>query len=220
LIRALLFDFDGLLVDTETADHRAWQETYGEHGVELALERWAQAIGTLGGFDPLAHLEELVGAPVDREAVLAAKSRRSRALAHAEPFRPGVLDYLAEARARGLHVAIVSSASDWWIREHLERLETADGWACIVCANGDEARAKPLPDLYVEALETLGAGPHEAVAFEDSPNGIAAAKAAGIFTVAVPNATTAGLDVSAADMVVASLEEVPLPMLLATLDPA
>jgi HAD superfamily hydrolase (TIGR01509 family) len=217
LIRALLFDFDGLLVDTESADHRAWQEAYREHGVELALERWAEAIGTLDGFDPLAHLEELVGAPVDRDAVVAAKSLRSRALAHAEEFRPGVLAYLAEAKVRDIHVAIVSSASDWWIRDHLERLETLDGWACIVCANGDAARAKPLPDLYLEALATLGVGPHEAVAFEDSPNGITAAKAAGIFTVAVPNPVTAQLDVSAADMVVASLEEAPLPELLATL---
>jgi HAD superfamily hydrolase (TIGR01509 family) len=218
VIRALLFDFDGLLVDTETAEHTAWSEAYAEHGVELALERWAAAIGTLDGFDPLAHLEELVGAPVDREAVAAAKSRRARALAHAEPFRPGVLAYLREARERGIKLAIVSSASEWWIREHLERLETADGWAVIVAANGDAARAKPRPDLYLEALDALGVGPHEALAFEDSPNGIAAAKAAEIFCVAVPNATTATLDVSKADMVVASLEDVPLPELLRTVD--
>jgi HAD superfamily hydrolase (TIGR01509 family) len=217
LIRALLFDFDGLLVDTETPGHRVWQETYAEHGVELALERWALAIGTLEGFDPLDHLEELLGEPVERDALFEATEERWRALAQTEPLRPGVLAYLEEAKARGIHVAIVSSGHERWIRSHLERLETADGWACIVAANGDVARAKPLPDLYLDALATLGVGPHEAIAFEDSPNGITAAKAAELFTVAVPNPTTAGLDVSAADMVIASLEEVPLPELLETL---
>ena len=178
MIRALLFDFDGLLVDTETPGHQVWQETYAEHGVELALERWAQAIGTLEGFDPVAHLEELLGEPVDRDALFEANEERWRGLAQTEPLRPGVLAYLAAAKEHEIHVAIVSSGHERWIRAHLDRLETADGWACIVAANGDAARAKPLPDLYVEALASLGVGPREAIAFEDSPNGVRAAKTA------------------------------------------
>jgi HAD superfamily hydrolase (TIGR01509 family) len=218
LIEALLFDFDGLLVDTESADHQAWQETYLAHGAELALERWAAAIGTVDGFDALAHLEELVANEVDRSAVQEAQRLRSLALSGSRPFLPGVLDYLAAARARGIHVAIVSSATNEWIQSHLERLETADGWACIVAANGDVERAKPRPTLYLEALALLGVAPEAAVAFEDSPNGIAAARAAGIVCVAVPNSVTAALDLSAADLIVQSLAEVTLDQLLARLN--
>jgi len=215
VIRALLFDFDGLLVDSETAAFTAWQEAYREHGAELAVEAWSAAIGTIDGFDPLAHLEESLGRAVDRETVTTRRRERELALAHAEPFRPGVLDYLARAKELGIHVAIVSSASARWINEHLERLETTDGWATIVAANGDVNRAKPLPVLYVEALGALGVEPAQAIAFEDSPNGVTAARAAGIFCVAVPNSVTAQLDLSHADLQLDSLADVTLDELLA-----
>jgi HAD superfamily hydrolase (TIGR01509 family) len=214
VIEALLFDFDGLLVDSESVAFQTWQEAYREHGAELAVERWAAAIGTIGGFDPLEHLEESLGRTIDREAVERAQREREHALAVVQPFRPGVVEYLAEARARGIRVAIVSSSSNAWIAGHLERLDTADGWACIVCANGDAARAKPRPTLYLEALDNLGVAPEAAIAFEDSPNGVAAARAAGIFCVAVPNSVTAQLDLSAADLLVESLEAITLRELL------
>jgi HAD superfamily hydrolase (TIGR01509 family) len=214
VIEALLFDFDGLLVDSESVAFQTWQEAYREHGAELPVERWAAAIGTIGGFDPLADLELSLGRAIDREAVHRAQRDRELALVSVQPFRPGVVEYLAEARTRGLEVAIVSSSSNAWIAGHLERLETVDGWACILCANGDAARAKPLPTLYLEALETIGVAPEAAIAFEDSPNGVAAARAAGIFCVAVPNSVTAQLDLSAADLLVESLEAIPLRELL------
>jgi HAD superfamily hydrolase (TIGR01509 family) len=214
VIEALLFDFDGLLVDSESVAFQTWQEAYREHGAELAVERWAAAIGTIGGFDPLEHLEESLGRAIDREAVERAQREREHALAVVQPFRPGVVEYLAEARARGIRVAIVSSSSNAWIAGHLERLDTADGWACIVCANGDAARAKPRPTLYLEALDNLGVAPEAAIAFEDSPNGVAAGRAAGIFCVAVPNSVTAQLDLSAADLLVESLEAISLRELL------
>jgi HAD superfamily hydrolase (TIGR01509 family) len=214
VIKALLFDFDGLLVDSESVAFQTWQEAYREHGAELAVERWAAAIGTIGGFDPLDHLEESLGRAIDREAVERAQRERERALVVVQPFRPGVVAYLAEAKARGLRVAIVSSSSNEWVAGNLERLETVDAWACIVCANGDVARAKPRPTLYLEALDNLGVAPEAAIAFEDSPNGVTAARAAGIFCVAVPNSVTAQLDLSAADLLVESLEAVPLAELL------
>jgi HAD superfamily hydrolase (TIGR01509 family) len=214
VIEALLFDFDGLLVDSESVAFQTWQEAYREHGAELAVERWAAAIGTIGGFDPLEHLEESLGRAIDREGVERAQREREHALAVVQPFRPGVVEYLAEARARGIRVAIVSSSSNAWIAGHLERLDTADGWACIVCANGDAARAKPRPTLYLEALDNVGVAPEAAIAFEDSPNGVAAARAAGIFCVAVPNSVTAQLDLSAADLLVESLEAISLRELL------
>src|SRR5206468_8220790 len=111
VIEALLFDFDGLLVDTETPEHRAWEEAFRDHGVELALEHWSQGIGTLDGFESAAHLEELLGRPVDRAVVLEQARRREAELRAGAGLRPGVDVYLAEARRLGLRTAIVSSSS-------------------------------------------------------------------------------------------------------------
>lgn len=112
----------------------------------------------------------------------------------------------------------MSSASERWVRSHLERLSVKQAWAALICANGNRERAKPSPLLYLEALDALGLAPEEAVAFEDSLNGVRAAKAAGIFTVAVPNAVTAGLALDEADLVVESLAHLPLEDLLARVE--
>jgi len=207
-LRGLLFDFDGLIVDTETPSRASWQELYREHGQELPLDRWATLVGTVGGWDPFETLEELVG-PVDRVALRERRLARELELGEIEELRPGVLDYLHEAERRGLATAIVSSSSDWWIDRHLGRLERAEHFDAIVAANGDEERAKPRPTLYLEALDRLELGADEAVAFEDSPNGVRAAKAAGLFCVAVPNGVTATLALDDADLVVPSLAELP-----------
>lgn len=214
MIKALLFDFDGTLIDTESIDLRSWREVFEAHGVELPVERFALRIGTLSGPNELDELDALLAAPCDREAVTAARRRREQELLGAEPLRPGVDAYLDEAQALGLKTAIVSSSSRSWIDPILERFERSNGWFHIACANGEAARAKPAPTLYLEALDALGAEPHEAIAFEDSPNGIAAARAAGIFTVAVPNAVTGRLDLGAADLFLDSLEELSLRELL------
>jgi HAD superfamily hydrolase (TIGR01509 family) len=213
VIKALLFDFDGTLVDTESVEFRAWEETFLAHDVELALERYGVGVGTLEGFDPLDELELLLGRTIDRDDVNDRRRARELELLAAEVLRPGVHEYLEDARTLGLKVAIVSSASDDWIEGNLERLERSHGWECIVAANGDVTRAKPAPTLYLDALERLGVGAREAVAFEDSANGARAAHAAGIFCVAVPNPITAHLDVQG-DLNLASFEELPLARLL------
>jgi HAD superfamily hydrolase (TIGR01509 family) len=214
VLRALLFDFDGLIVDTETPSYASWQALYREHGQELGLDRWSAAVGTINGFDPVAHLEELVG-PIDRASALERRLARDLELCDLEDLRPGVLETLEEARRRGLPAAIVSSSSRPWIDRHLARLERAEHFDAIVTADGDLARAKPLPVLYLEALDRLQIGADEAIAFEDSPNGVRAAKAAGIFTVAIPNGVTASLGLDEADLVVASLAELPFERLVA-----
>ena len=210
-VRALLFDFDGLLIDTEVPAFRAWSEVYSQYGQELTLADWADSLGTIGGFDPVTHLEELLGAPLeDRDVVVDRRLQRKLALVAEEKLRPGVESYLERALQLNITVAIVSSDHDEWITSNLTRLGRADGWTCITCANGDKHRAKPLPILYEETLENLGLRADEAVAFEDSPNGIAAAKAAGLFCVAVPNDLTRALDLSAADLYLDSFEANPL----------
>jgi HAD superfamily hydrolase (TIGR01509 family) len=213
-VRGLLFDFDGLIVDTETPSLASWQELSREHGHELPLEQWITLVGTIGApFDPYAHLEELAG-PLDRDTVLKRRRDYELSLAEVEELRPGVLDYLEEAERRRLRTAIVSSSSRDWIDRHLGRLERAEHFDAIVAANHDVVRAKPAPTLYLEALDMLGLAPDEAIAFEDSPNGIKAAKSARIFCVAVPNGVTAALGLDEADLVLASLTDLPLAELI------
>jgi HAD superfamily hydrolase (TIGR01509 family) len=210
-IRAFLFDFDGLILDTELASRAGWELLYCEHGHELPPELWATVVGTYGAWDPMAHLEELVGEPLEREALNVRRYAHEIALIEAEELRPGIAEYLAAARQHGLKRAIVSSSNRRWVETHLERLEEAAGWDAICTAEGDRARAKPAPTLYLDALDALGVAASEAVAFEDSPHGVRAAKEAGIFCVAVPNEVTRdlGLENSGADLVVDSLADLP-----------
>jgi putative hydrolase of the HAD superfamily len=214
-IRGLLFDFDGLLVDTETPSRLAYEELYRDHGHELPLDKWATLVGTIGApFDPDAHLEELVGRPLDRERMSTWLRAREHELSDLEDLRPGIEDYLAEAERRGLATGIVSSSSREWIKRHLERLDRVNSWNVIVAADGDTERAKPRPTLYLDALDALGLTPDEAIAFEDSLNGVRAAKAAGLFCVAVPNPVTATFALDEADLVIESFEDLPLAELL------
>jgi HAD superfamily hydrolase (TIGR01509 family) len=215
-MRGLLFDFDGLLLDTETPSRRAFEDLYRDHGHELPHEQWATVIGTLGAeFEPYTHLEELVGAKLDRQQLDARRRAREDELCDLEQLRPGIDAYLAEADRRGLIRAIVSSSSRPWIDRHLERLACSNGWQAIVTADGDPERAKPRPTLYLEALEAIGVEADEAIAFEDSPNGVRAAKAAGLFCVAIPNPATETLALDGADLVLDSLEDISLSDLLA-----
>lgn len=214
-ISALLFDFDGIVVDTESAALRAWQEVFEEHGQTLTLDEWAPCLGTLGGFDPLGHLETLVGPLAERDALNERRLRRKLELVARETLRPGIEGYLSRAVELGLDAAIVSSNATEWIESNLARAGCGHEWALVCCSNGDRARAKPAPCLYEEALDHLGISPEEAIAFEDSPNGVAAAKAAGLFCVAVPNDVTRTLDLSAADLRLESFEDATLDEVLA-----
>jgi HAD superfamily hydrolase (TIGR01509 family) len=209
-VRAFLFDFDGLILDTETASRAGWQWLYRQLGHELPPEKWALMVGTVDGWDIWGHLEELVGEPLDRPAWNERRFAQEISLLEAEELRPGIAEYLAAADRHGLRRAIVSSASRAWIDMHLARLERAVGWDAIVTADHDPERAKPSPTMYREALELLDVAPSDAVAFEDSPNGARAARDAGIYVVGIPNAVTAELGLGdAADLVLGSLADLP-----------
>jgi HAD superfamily hydrolase (TIGR01509 family) len=208
-IRAFLFDFDGLILDTETASRAGWRWLYRQHGHELPDELWIQVVGTHSSWDVMGHLEELVGSPIDRDTWNERRYEHELSLLEAEELRPGILDYLEYAHANGLKRAIVSSASRRWIDMHLEKLEQTVGWDAIVTADRDASRAKPNPTMYLEALDLLGVRADEAVVFEDSPNGVKAGKAAGIFVVGVPNQVTRDFGLDGADLVVESLADLP-----------
>jgi putative hydrolase of the HAD superfamily len=210
MIRALIFDFDGTIIDSETPVFEGWQATYAEHGHELPLSRYVEIIGTAAHtFDPHGHLEGLIGRTLDREQLTAERQAKHRAIIYANDTLPGVRGWIEEATAKFMPLAIASSSQEWWIESNLARLKLRDRFQ-IVRTREMVAAAKPAPDLFLAALDGLGVQPHEAIVIEDSLHGIAAAKSAGLFTVAVPNPVTAGLDLSAADIVVRSLAELPL----------
>lgn len=216
-VRALLFDFDGTMLETESPSYGSWRELLAEHDYELTPETWSAAVGTLGGLDPVQLLEEHLGAPVDGEALRSRQAARHRELLTEETLRPGIQRIVDEARARGLELAIVTSASRRWVDEHLRRLRLDADWQHVIAADGVPARAKPAPLLYLEALERLGLSAEEAVAVEDSPNGVTAAKAARLTVIAFPNPITETMDLGHADALVRDLDGLGLDGLLATI---
>ena len=216
-INSLIFDFDGLIIDTETTDVEIWKTIYAENGFEYPIELWSQIIGGWGitTFDTATHLQELTHGALDVEALQIRHHEDSSARLLREPILDGVLDILSAAKIRGLRVAIASSSPRSWVKPHLDRLGLIDHFQLIVC--GDDVplgRTKPHPDIYLKALDLLKTRSDQAIAFEDSPNGVAAANAAGIFVVAVPNPTTALLKINGADLIVDSLARLELDELL------
>jgi HAD superfamily hydrolase (TIGR01509 family) len=204
-VRAILLDFDGTMLETESSSYGSWRELLDEHGYELTPQTWSAAVGTIGGLDPLELLEEHLGTEVDRDALEDRANRRHHELLEAELLRPGIEQLVDEARERGLHVAVVTSASERWVRGHLSRLGLYDDIE-VVAANGDPERAKPDPLLYREAARLLRVDPSAAVAVEDSPNGVKAARAAGMQVVAFPNPITQVMDLREADAIVEDLD--------------
>lgn len=217
MIKSLIFDFDGLILDTETPEVDVWKAIYAEHGAEFPIDRWGQIIGGHGvsNFDAAQHLTELAGDGLDAHSLRARHRAENEALILVQRVLPGVVDVLDAARRLGLKLAIASSSPHSWVDTHLTRLGLFDRFERVICADDVPAgRTKPYPDLYLKALEALNVRADEAIVFEDSPNGVRAARAAGIFVVAVPNPITALLNVDGANLTVASLAELPLDELL------
>jgi HAD superfamily hydrolase (TIGR01509 family) len=205
-IRALIFDFDGLILDTEWPEYQSWCEVYESHGHVLPLESWCRTVGAGKGygFHPYACLEELTGCLADREAIRSIRRRRNAELILGQPLLDGVIHVLDQAEELGLRLGIASSSDSNWVESHLERFSLVERFGAIVCAGGD-LPAKPHPAVYRTAVELLGEEPYQAIALEDSPNGIAAAQSAGLYCVAIPNKVTAAMDFSRADLVLSSL---------------
>jgi HAD superfamily hydrolase (TIGR01509 family) len=212
-IKALLFDFDGLILDTETPEFQVWQSIYREYGHEFSAEKWGQIVGGWGisDFDAARHLAELAGDGLNAEELRARHRSESDALTLLQPVLPGVVDYLDEARRLDLCLAIASSSPHSWVDTNLTRLGLFDRFDTIVCADDvPPGRTKPNPDLFLLALKRFAVQPSEAIVFEDSPNGVKAAKTAGIFVVAVPNPMTAKLNIVDADLTLESLADLSL----------
>ena len=215
MIRALIFDFDGLILETEVPCCQAWQEIYRQYNVSFPLDRWLSTIGTVYGFDALAYLEERLGRPLDRNEILARHKSRHLELTAARPVYPGVRELIAAAEKAGLLLGVASSSSRGWVTGHLARLGLLSYFHTVKCRD-DVKKVKPDPELYLAVLDELGIKASEAIAFEDSFPGLQAAKAAGIYCVVVPSELTKrGFDFTRADLCLDSLAGVELEWLLA-----
>lgn len=207
MIKALIFDFDGLIIDSESPEFAAWQELFAEYGRELGLDLWADLVGRPPThFDLYGYFRQHIDPVMDVEKLRQDRRARVITLTIAQPILPGVEEYLQGATALGLRIGLASSSTRDHVCGHLDRLKLLDYFHSIRCFE-DTERHKPDPTPYLKVLEDLGVAADEAIALEDSPNGVAAAKAAGIFCVAVPNPITCRLPLEHADHRLTSLAE-------------
>ena len=216
-IKALIFDFDGLILDTETPDYEVWCSIYREHGFELPREEWGKIIGGTGlsQFDAAEHLALLLQGRLDSISLRDRHRSESRTILLAQALMPGVMNYLSDAKRLGLKLAIASSSPHSWVDTHAKRLGIFEYFDRVICAD-DVAigRTKPNSDLFLLALSQLNVRKNEAIVFEDSPNGVRAAASAGIFVVAVPNSITSQLSIENANLTLSSLTDLSLHELL------
>lgn len=208
--RALVFDFDGLILDTETPEFLAWQEVFASYGAQLTTADWARVIGSTDhGWDATSSIARQTGVTVSSAELRAVWKPRQAALLEVETIRPGVLSLLSAGKARGMALGVASSSPRWWVEGNLTRLGILSEFSAIT--TGDEVeRTKPDPAVYRLAASRLAVPAESALALEDSPNGVQAAHAAGLRCVAVPNDVSRHLDLSAADVVLDSLAELDL----------
>ncbi len=210
MIRALVFDFDGLILDTETPLIEAYGDVYAEHGHVFDRTEFLRAVGHV---DYVFNPWRAFGPDADPTALEEKRHVHNRRRTLAQPLLPGVGELLAAARAAGLQLAVASNSSHSHVEGHLQRLGLHANFSFFAC-RGDAPSPKPEPDLYKLVLNRFGLRGHEAIAFEDSHTGALAAKRAGLWTVAVPNGVTAHHDFAHADLRLASLAEADLATLL------
>jgi HAD superfamily hydrolase (TIGR01509 family) len=210
---ALLFDFDGLILDTETPTYDSVRAIFTEHGETLDLAWWQSILGNGSHPHWSEVLAQQLGRPVDRDELTARREAERLPHIHALPVCDGVVELLDAADAAGVPTAVASSSRAEWVDGHLVRLGLRRRFAAVVTRDdvaGDRDRTKPAPDLFLLAAAALGVDPPACVVLEDSPNGVAAGRAAGMAVVAVPGPMTAPLDFGAAHLVVASLRDLDL----------
>ncbi len=204
---AVLFDFDGVLVDTEWAIYHAWLRTFQAHGHDLPLDVYTHCIGSdFATWSPKTHLEELTGQAFDWHDLDTRRQQEIVTDLEGEGAMPGATSLLEQLTAANVRRAVVSSSSHQWVDGWLEKTALAARFETVVC-RGDAERIKPAPDLFLEAAQRLDLDPAACLVIEDSLNGVKAAKAAGMPVWVVPNRVTIALDFSTADRIFTSLNE-------------
>lgn len=185
-IRAVIFDFDGLLMDTESTSIASWEREWARWGLELDREGFFAPHGGDVTEQRYELLATAVGASYDREISHKRRSQDHDELNAALVLAEGLEQWLVEARLLGLRTAVASSSDVAWVKRHLHQVGAVDEFDVIV--GGDLVSAhKPAPDIYELALSHLGLTNQQAVAVEDTPHGVDAAHAAGLACIAIPN---------------------------------
>ncbi len=218
-MEALVFDFDGVVLDTETPLYEAWSSIYQDHGVTLTHEEWQVCIGTKGVFDPIEDLLKKVDRSTSIGQAIINTQDQIRDEAHRRHVNqieeslyhpsPGVMKWLDDALDSNLKIGMASSSSIGWLEKNLEMMGLRSYFFSVV-GLGTGLRPKPFPDVYAKACVDLGVEPSQALAIEDSLHGLNSAKEAGLRCLAVPRGMTRSMDLSSADLVVESLEDISL----------
>jgi HAD superfamily hydrolase (TIGR01509 family) len=210
MIKALIFDFDGLILETEWPVYQSWKELFESYECLLTFEKWQTTIGTMPPpFDPFDLLEEQLGHPLDRERIAPKRLARELEIIATQTLMPGVLSYLNDAKRLGLKIGLASSSDCDWVIGHLEQRGLIAYFDCVN-ARDDVSLTKPDPALYLSTLSCLDVSADQAIALEDSAHGVTAAKRAGLYCVAVPTDMTRSMSFDQADLVLDSLENMPL----------
>ncbi|MBV8142282.1 MAG: HAD-IA family hydrolase [Verrucomicrobia bacterium] len=213
-LAAIVFDFDGLIVDTENPGFISWQEIYQEFGAVLRIDDWRHATGYVGGFDPGIHLEQMLGRTLDWSQLRPRREIRNWELTLQAKVLPGIEPLFQTARERQLRIGVASNSENGWVEGGLRRLGLRD-YVDSVVSRDMVVNPKPAPDIYLKTVQTLQVTPRDAVALEDSEPGCRAAKMAGLKAVAIPNQFSERQDLTIADLVVQSASELNLDRLAA-----
>jgi HAD superfamily hydrolase (TIGR01509 family) len=206
ILAALVFDFDGLIVDTENPGFISWEEVYQEFGATLSIDDWRHATGYVGGFDPAIHLEQILGRRLDWSQLMPKREARNWELTLQAKVLPGIEQLFLSARERRLRVGVASNSENGWVEGGLRRLGLRD-YVDTVVSRDMVMNPKPAPDIYLKTVQTLQVEPSHAVALEDSEPGCRAAKRAGLKAVAIPNRFSERQDLTIADLIVRSATE-------------
>ncbi|HAF61919.1 MAG TPA: haloacid dehalogenase [Anaerolineaceae bacterium] len=217
-IKGIIFDFDGLILDTETPEMLAWEKAFTEHSLSFPIERYLNSIGTVSDNHFVQGFMQEMGLSEGeiQQTVLAYQSHIAT-FEHMNHPREGVLDLIHDAEKIGLRLAVASNSYRTWVVDNLQRL-ALDSHFDPICTRDDVTNSKPDPELYNLVLAKWGFTSNEVLALEDSPNGIKAAKNAGIFCVAVPNPITIRMDVTLADLIFSSFSDFSLQEILFQLE--
>lgn len=216
-VAAVVFDFDGLLMDTESCMLGSWQQEWRHHGLELDLDSfWVDHGGDVTA-ERYERLAREVGLSYDR-ATSHARRVAHRDRLHAElQLRPGIGSWLDQAERANLRLAVASSSPRGWAHHLLAGVDSAHRFEVFAC--GDEVSApKPDPAVYRLALDRLGLPADQVIAVEDALHGVAAAQAAGLRCVAIPNPHMAAARLAAAELLLTSATEITLGQVLDTID--
>jgi len=210
MLSGIIFDFDGLILDTEYAIYQAWLAIYADYGGSLSFSDYSKGIGTVAdAFDPVGYLQGQISIPIEPVEMLKRQQELSHKWIISQPPLPGIIPLIEEAKQKGIKLAIASGSPREWVFGYLSLFGLQDRFDAVFCKE-DVLVVKPDPGVYLAALRAINQPADRVTAFEDSPFGVTAAKAAGLYCVAVPNRLTIQMDLSHADLVVRSVEEVTL----------